>query len=768
MNKINQEKVAEINNKQKHIVNIAILVAMLVSYFSPYFGSGLSLYVFLVLTIVWLIVCSCFDFERVLCLAIVILIPEFFGVNNLFPISVTVMILTVTALVFLVKYLIKLLKKEKILSYQVCVMNIVLILYGLINFNLDNIKTWFIHILMMALFFVVFIYFKEVKVKSIAKYYIYGLCAVIMVGFIFTLIPQLESKVWYIRESKRFLALCANPNQLQVMCAIGISVVITLFFNKNLKIYESISLLLIFIVAGFFTLSKSFIVCILINVLIAFILLLKKYQKQRKIICVVSIICVFAFVGLFYNKISAIFQRFTAGFDDSLVDAIFTGRFSIWQQYLSAWAHNVGTIFFGCGVTAGEIVSLGTHNVYINLLYRFGIIGIVLIGVLTFIYIKNLNIKIKRISLINILAFVMMLLLFFVENLLVMKYSLIFLLSVMILFSENKSNIKGVEALTKDKLNKKISVIVPIYKVEEFLEVSVNSIINQTYHNLEIILVDDGSPDNCPQICDQLAKKDKRIKVIHKKNGGVSSARNAGLKAVTGDYIFFVDSDDYIDSQMCEIMVKLLQDNNADISMCSWRRIKDVSQFKDKQYKDQTLNALSFVDDDVFDLLFNKKLPMIFVLWAKLYKKELFENIEFPEGKIHEDEATIHKILLNCKKLSFVDYPMYGYLKRDNSITTEKFSVKRLDALRVLRDRIEFVKANKPQFEKSAIYQYVKALILYYYQSKWAKLDENIIASIRKEIDNYCNNGCKSILTMAFYRFPRTLGFVLKIRQKNI
>ena len=123
-------------------------------------------------------------------------------------------------------------------------------------------------------------------------------------------------------------------------------------------------------------------------------------------------------------------------------------------------------------------------------------------------------------------------------------------------------------------MSEKISVIVPIYKTEQFLSKCIDSIINQTYKNLEIILVDDGSPDNCPKICDEYAKRDNRIKVIHKENGGLSSARNAGIEIATGDFSAFVDSDDWIDSDMYESLVKLSDEYNADIAECGYRFIR--------------------------------------------------------------------------------------------------------------------------------------------------------------------------------------------------
>ena len=136
-----------------------------------------------------------------------------------------------------------------------------------------------------------------------------------------------------------------------------------------------------------------------------------------------------------------------------------------------------------------------------------------------------------------------------------------------------------------------ISVIIPIYNVEKYLNKCIDSIINQTYKNLEIILVDDGSPDNCPQICDEYAKKDNRIKVIHKKNGGVSSARNVGLINSTGNYIGFIDPDDYIEPIMYEKLLKVLKESNTLVSMCGFYKIKDNKIIKIDNYDEKIISS---------------------------------------------------------------------------------------------------------------------------------------------------------------------------------
>lgn len=219
--------------------------------------------------------------------------------------------------------------------------------------------------------------------------------------------------------------------------------------------------------------------------------------------------------------------------------------------------------------------------------------------------------------------------------------------------------------------NYRISVIVPVYKVEKYLDRCIRSIVGQTYQELEIILVDDGSLDNCPRMCDEWAEKDRRIKVIHKENGGLSSARNIGLDMAEGDYIAFVDSDDYIKPNMYEIMLRSAIETDADIACCGRIRISEKKQFD------------CFVLDE--PTIFSGKEAIQQLLtggcideasWDKLYKKELFDKRRFPLGEINEDLVPVVKILGECKKIVHVGKPYYYYCENWGSITKSQYSPK--------------------------------------------------------------------------------------------
>ena len=247
----------------------------------------------------------------------------------------------------------------------------------------------------------------------------------------------------------------------------------------------------------------------------------------------------------------------------------------------------------------------------------------------------------------------------------------------------------------KENEVKKISVIVPIYNVEKYLEKCINSITNQTYENLEIILVDDGSPDRCGEMCDEYSKRDKRIKVIHKENGGLSDARNAGIEAATGDYIAFVDSDDYIREDMYEKLYKALKNNNADMSICNFKYVSDdgSDQFDNDNLpiKDEILSGMFILNEQM------KKTKCWYwvVAWNKLYKRELFSGIRYPVGKIHEDEFIIHRLLLKCQNVACVSDMLYYYVQREGSIISSKYNYRRLDEVEALYNRMEFYIDNR-------------------------------------------------------------------------
>lgn len=234
-----------------------------------------------------------------------------------------------------------------------------------------------------------------------------------------------------------------------------------------------------------------------------------------------------------------------------------------------------------------------------------------------------------------------------------------------------------------------ISIIVPIYNVGKYLPKCIESILNQTFKNFELILVNDGSTDNSGVVCDDYAKKDTRIKIIHKSNGGVSSARNAGLYVAKGEYIGFVDPDDYIDKNMYEKLYRLCIDNNSDIAICRFNR-----EINGKiQNKESTEEIIELNNMEAMNELFKGNLYR-FSLCNKLFSKKCFNDVLFPEERIHEDLSTTYKLFANSKKAVYINYCGYIYVRRENSILTSTYNEKRLQAFIAWDEIIEFIDKN--------------------------------------------------------------------------
>lgn len=215
----------------------------------------------------------------------------------------------------------------------------------------------------------------------------------------------------------------------------------------------------------------------------------------------------------------------------------------------------------------------------------------------------------------------------------------------------------------------RISVIVPVYKVEAYLDACVESLVRQTFRDLEIILVDDGSPDGCGRMCDAWAEKDARIRVIHQKNGGLSAARNSGIRAASGELIAVIDSDDRVDPDMLETMERALAESGADIAVCGFVH----------EYEGSDREGVSVLPGE--GVLSRKEAlakvagpngVVFIVAWNRLCRRKIYDKVLFPEGRIHEDELTAHEILGAAEKIVTVNKPFYHYLHRAKSIMSSE------------------------------------------------------------------------------------------------
>lgn len=225
-----------------------------------------------------------------------------------------------------------------------------------------------------------------------------------------------------------------------------------------------------------------------------------------------------------------------------------------------------------------------------------------------------------------------------------------------------------------------ISVIVPVYNVEKYLKRCLDSIRKQTYSNIEILLIDDGSTDQSGRICDEFAKLDSRVRVLHKNNGGLSDARNVGIEEAKGEYITFVDSDDYVDEDLIEYLYKMIERTHTEMSICTNRLYHEKTR-KFQIGADDGKNEVLTAHESIKRLLYGRNFWVS--AWAKLYKKDLFLNIRYPKGKLYEDTAVTYKLILKAGRVAYGRSCKYTYCVRNNSITRSAFSPRQLDLIEV-------------------------------------------------------------------------------------
>lgn len=264
-----------------------------------------------------------------------------------------------------------------------------------------------------------------------------------------------------------------------------------------------------------------------------------------------------------------------------------------------------------------------------------------------------------------------------------------------------------------------ISVIVPIYNVENYLAKCLDSIVNQTYTNLEIILINDGSTDNSQKIANEYALQDLRIKLINKENGGLSDARNGGLEIFKGDYIVFVDSDDWIAGDMLKHLFDEMVNTQSEIVECAVFYVygdRNVSNSK-------TSYKAEYTREDALKELINGGVFQTHV-WNKLYKKEVIADIKFPKGKINEDEFWTHQVFANAKKIAYFPKPMYHYLQRENSIMGT-YSLRKLNGVEGMFERMLFMKKNFPNLYLDSKIVVFRACLNHYQQILQLKIDED-------------------------------------------
>lgn len=270
-----------------------------------------------------------------------------------------------------------------------------------------------------------------------------------------------------------------------------------------------------------------------------------------------------------------------------------------------------------------------------------------------------------------------------------------------------------------------ISIIVPVYNVEKYLDKCLKSIINQTYQNIEIIIVDDGSTDSSKKICDNYKKIDKRVKVFHIKNTGLSGARNYGIKKCSGKYISFIDSDDYIEKDMIEILYKNIKCEKADLSCCSFYEVfKNKIEKKNKKIEYFVMNSTEAIEKSFLDE------GLSVYTWNKLYNKKLFKNIEFPLHKKSQDRFIMYQVFNEAEKIVYESTCKYYYIQRKDSAANNLVNIN-TDSIEASFNSIDYLKDNK-RLQSLAIKDYLLTKLRCYKKKVYYKKKDDI--KLRKEL----------------------------------
>lgn len=315
-----------------------------------------------------------------------------------------------------------------------------------------------------------------------------------------------------------------------------------------------------------------------------------------------------------------------------------------------------------------------------------------------------------------------------------------------------------------------ISIIVPVYKCEEYIEACVDSILNQTFTDFEIILVDDGSPDNSGKICDALAEKHNKIVVLHQENRGQAAARNNGVKIARGEWLHFVDCDDSVHPRMLEALYNAVAKNGVKLAMCSAVQDEkipdDFYADKNAEFKDLEMN-----EDNFLHLCRDLKY-YYWVVWGKLIHKSIYEKYPLTEGRIYEDNAIVCKWLYEAKKVALTDSPLYFYYVNTTGTTKKAFTEKRLDILWAFKEQIDFfssINLNKMTEYLATYYFEISAYAHYRAKTENAKELIPIIKQKEKVIKKHYGKFIKLNVNQKLYYYERTnkpMFYITRLNRK--
>lgn len=313
----------------------------------------------------------------------------------------------------------------------------------------------------------------------------------------------------------------------------------------------------------------------------------------------------------------------------------------------------------------------------------------------------------------------------------------------------------------------KISIIVPVYNCEKYISNCINSILEQSFKDFELILVDDGSSDRSFEICESFAKKDNRVRAIHQPNSGVSRARNRGLDEAKGEYIGFVDGDDCVDKEMYKRLYKNLADNNADISICGIvNYFLKKNGTTEKVRQSQVDGFWIFSGEQALKEALQSRLYSVNPV-NKLFKKELFDKLRYPEGKISEDAFLIPVVISKAGKVVYDSKPMYYYLRRENSITTSNFSDRDWDVVEAYKNHLNMVSEKFPNLKEVAKFRHLWAYTYVIDKIMLSENSENYLEDFKKAF-NFIKKNILQIIFNPYFSLKRKIAVMVLLINKKI
>lgn len=700
-------------------------------------------------------------------------------------------------LILLIHYIYDIKYKKIKINYFFVTVYLVLFIFLTQPWKIQGMISYIELPLTLVLLFFAYEYRDEIKIKELLYVFVISLLGSCFIGLFQNVSSHMQILLpsYYTATGVERFHACGATNILA--CEINICIALML----SLDLQKKISCIHYFIIiplqiALFATYSKLGIIVFFIQIVIYVVLYLIKHGKiDKKPMFLIALILGGSLLNI--KVILSIFKRFTDDFTVntnvmllsfseyypnfltkplSVMNDLTTGRFEIWLTYFKNLVTSFSMFVFGRGAYSSNLVwstypisGMSPHNTFLFFLSNYGFLFVLLIILLIFAALKNKKVKLNYCGLLPIIVMCLCML---SEDFSYYKLGVFMVIALFSLRFEKtppktinqSNNIYNLSIKSGSCQNEPVSVIVPIYKVEKFLNNCIKSIVHQTYKNLEIILVDDGSPDTCPQICDKWAKKDNRIKVIHKQNGGLSDARNIGIKTATGQYLCFIDSDDVIDSNYVKFLYNSLKETNADIAICKYQKFCNEENIE--KIVSNTFDVEVLDKNDLLNKLFEKNNIHFITACTKLYKKELFNKLEFNKGKLHEDEFIVHKIFDSCEKAVFVPLELYKYYERQGSITkSKKFVEKNLDAYYAVVSRYDYFKGT--EFENKALNQLLNSIAYIYFTAKDRKADKNIVKFLKLKFNEYYKlNKNRTMKQFVFRYFTNCLSFCFKF--KNI